>query len=49
MLSNPKIVNKLLTQPIDPAFLSNLLAENAKTDLQLLEKSLNHMEPEQIA
>ena len=45
MLSNPKLINKLLTQPIDPAFLSNLLAEGSKTDLKLLEKSLSHMKP----
>ena len=49
MLSNPRLVDKLLTQPIDPAFLSNLLAEDSKTDLKLLEKALSHMEPYQIA
>ena len=35
MLANKKLVDKLLTQPIDPAFLSNVLADGAKTDLKL--------------
>ena len=49
MLSSPKLIDKLLTQPVDPAFLSNILKEDAKTDLRLLEKSLAQMSPAQIS
>lgn len=36
LLSKPKLIEQLLTRPIDPAFLSNLLSEDAKTDMKLL-------------
>jgi hypothetical protein len=41
-------MQKLLSKPIDPAFLSNLLKKDAKTDLKLLEKAIEHMSDEQI-
>jgi hypothetical protein len=36
MLGNPGLVDKLLSQPVDPAFLSSLLRDEARTDLRLL-------------
>ena len=41
-------MQKLLSKPIDPAFLSNLLKKDAKTDLKLLEKAIQNMSDEQI-
>jgi hypothetical protein len=48
-LSKPELIEKLMTQHLDPAFLSNILAEDAKTDLKLLEEALGQMPPEQIS
>ena len=36
MLKNPVTMDKMMTKPIDPAFLTNLLKKDAKTNLKLL-------------
>ncbi len=41
-------MQKLLSKPIDPAFLSNLIKKDAKTDLKLLYKAIQNMSDEQI-
>jgi hypothetical protein len=41
-------MNKLLSSVVDPEFLQNLLKKDAKTDLKLLEKSLENMPIEKI-
>jgi len=33
-------MEKLLSQPIDPAFLTSMLQKDAKTDLKILEKTI---------
>lgn len=47
-LSRPALLEKLGSQIVDPAFLTNLLKKDAKTDLNLLEKAIEQMTPEQI-
>jgi hypothetical protein len=47
-LKKPALLEKLGSQPIDPAFLTSLLKKDAKTDLSLLEKAIAEMTPEQI-
>lgn len=36
MLKNKTIMEKMMSKPIDPAFLTNLLKNDANTNLQLL-------------
>jgi hypothetical protein len=47
-LKRPALLEKLGSQPIDPAFLTALLRREAKTDLALLERAIEEMPPEQI-
>ena len=49
MLGKPSIMEKLVSNPIDPAFLTNILKKVAKTDLNLLENVLEKMTSEQAA
>lgn len=48
LINNPTLMEKLLGKQVDPAFLSNLLKKDAKTDLKLLEKAISKMSDEQI-
>lgn len=47
MLTDPTIKEKLLTHTVDPSFLSAVLDENSKSDMNILSETLKQM-PEDL-
>ena len=48
MLQDPTLRNKLLSNPVDPAFLEAILNKDSNTDFNLLKETLENMPEEDI-